>query len=462
MNVTLVLLLLAQVPVDGPPPPPPVVEEVEQAALSTDERVQALEDRLAEVETKLKAAEAKTAAVTTRVGWLEKLSVKFSGYFDLGFFWVQGDGSGTRPDYWRDVTWANDLLRSWVLVGDPLSTTINSRGDVADTGASRSILYNPIHASNKPGFLLNAFNVDLRATYDDDWRVELMVDFLPRDRDVSKPGVGLGDFIDVKLAYAQWQHVFAAVKLTISAGKFDSLLGVEYRLQEANNRVGVTPSLICRYTCGRPVGLKASAELFDEQLEVVLALTNGSHQVEGFPFANEIDSNFGKTVAGRVAVRLPFARSFELDASGAIGPQDHQTDDSVVQWHWGVAAKFAWQQLTASVEFVKGRASGKTDFNGGAIPCGAASCLDYRGGYVLVAYRVHELFKPYARFDWRTAALRKGMEYAYQSDDVRVTLGARVDVTPAIAVKAEYVFNHELFPYDFPDDVFTSSLVVTY
>lgn len=449
--LVLWLVLAAAEPIDLAPP------------AARDARVQALEDRLAEVEAKLQAAEAKNTAVSTRVGWLERLSVKFSGYFDLGFFWVQGDGSGTRPDYHRDVKWAGDLVRSWVLVGDPLSTTINSRGDVADTGASRSILYNPIHAGSTPGFLLNAFNVDLRAAYDDDWQLELMVDFLPRDRDVSKPGLNLGDFIDVKLAQTQWQHRFPGVKLTISAGKVDSVLGVEYRLQESNTRVGVTPSLICRYTCGRPVGLKAAAELLDERVEVVLALTNGSHQIEGFPFSNEVDSNLGKTVTGRLAVKLPFARGLELDASGSVGPQDHQRDDPVIQWHWGVAARFAWEHLTASAEFVKGRASGKADLSSSTpIPCGAADCLDYRGGYVLVAYRVHELFKPYARFDWRTATMRRGLDYAYQSDSVRVTLGARVDLTPAIALKAEYVINHELFAYDFPDDVFTSSLVVAY
>ena len=56
---------------------------------------------------------------------------------------VAGLLAGCGPREVRGVKFKGQLLNSWVLVGDPLSTTINSRGDVSDTGASRAIRFDP-------------------------------------------------------------------------------------------------------------------------------------------------------------------------------------------------------------------------------------------------------------------------------------------------------------------------------
>ena len=40
------------------------------------------------------------------------------------------------------------------------------------------------------------------------------------------------------------------------------MTGIEYRTQESTDRIGIAPSLICRYTCGHPIGLKARAQFF--------------------------------------------------------------------------------------------------------------------------------------------------------------------------------------------------------
>jgi hypothetical protein len=416
--------------------------------------------------------QAKADAADTRLTWLERLSVKFFGTLDLGFFSVEGDGSGVRPDYGGQIAWARPLLRSWVLVGDPLSTTINSRGDVADTGASRAIQYNPIHALGHPGFLLNAFSLGLRASYDDAWVLNVLVDFLPRDRDVSRPGAGLGDFFDLKLAYLRYQLDTRGVTWLFFAGKIDSLLGVEYRAQEAADRLTVTPSLICRYTCGRPVGLKVHARLLEEALELSLALTNGSSQVEFFPFSNELDFNLGKTLSGRVLVRLPVADGLELSVSGSFGTQDRQRDDTVLQGHVGGAAVFSWGDLRVTGEFVTGRANGVPGLTGtqcgfGELPAVVVAsetpCLEYRGAYGLVSYRFLGKVRPYLRVDWRQARMRKAQDYAYDSNGLRITPGVRVDLGPNLVLKAEYSFNRELPPFtDFHDDVFTSSLLVVF
>src|SRR5262249_52734142 len=139
------------------------------------------------------------------------------------------------------------------------------------------------------------------------------IDFLPRSRDVSDPkGVGLGDFLDVKLAYVEYALPLRRMNLSLFVGKFDSVLGIEYRIQDAPDRIGVTPSLICRYTCGRPLGLKARAKFLGDALVLALAVTNGAHFSEYFPFYDEIDTNFFKTLAARLSYRIPVGAGLEI------------------------------------------------------------------------------------------------------------------------------------------------------
>lgn len=40
------------------------------------------------------------------------------------------------------------------------------------------------------------------------------------------------------------------MSLSLWAGKFDSVVGREYRIQEADDCITVTPSLLCSYVCG--------------------------------------------------------------------------------------------------------------------------------------------------------------------------------------------------------------------
>jgi hypothetical protein len=430
--------------------------EDEQAGLyedSTDEpdlaeRVAALEEALAEqkvvTERLAQEAEAKRA-----------VQVVFSGYIDVGFFAVGGNGSGVRKDYARTVANTSDILSSWVLIGDPLSTTINSRGDVADLGDSRALRFDPIHSQGRPSFLVNAVNLGLAGTVGDELSFHAMLDFLPRDALIT--GAAFGDFIDVKLAWARWERELGPVRLAISAGKFESLHGLEYRAQEAPARLTVTPSLLCRYTCGRPVGLKAQAWFLDGALEATLALTNGSTQQELFPWSNESDWNGFKTVHGRVFGRL--GTVMELSLSGAVGAQDRQPDDGLLQWHLGAGARLTLDALLFQVEVVGGRAPGKA---AAGVPCAAASCINYLGAYGLFAYKIAHVVSPYARVDWRQSSMRNGRLYAYESNELRATLGLRVEPVKRLLLKAEYTFNAELFGVPFDDDVFTSSVVVSW
>lgn len=403
------------------------------------------------------------AIAASHIKHLLPLSGRISGYLDFGFFHVEGDGSGIRSDIGHKYfpQYAGVIPDSWVFMGDPLSTTINSRGEPADTAGSRAIMFDSVNNKGKSSFIVNAVNLALFAGLSDELTLNTSVDFVPRGRDVSDPdGLFLGDFLDVKLAYAEYRPSIDGAALSLFAGKFDSVLGVEYRSQDAPDRLAVTPSLICRYTCGHPLGVKARAELFDKKLAINVAVTNGSHSVEQFPFADEIDTNQFKTTAGRISYRFPIGAGLEIGASGAFGAQDFQVSDSVYQWHVGGDLHLDWNDLDLSAELVHGRADGQTEVNGP--PCGLAPCLHYTGAYGQLGYRATNWITPYLRVDWRDAVHASGASFVYISDLMRATAGAHFEIGTNTIVKVEYTYNRELGMPQFPDDIFTSALVVKY
>ena len=239
------------------------------------------------------------------------------------------------------------------------------------------------------------------------------------------------------------------------------MIGFEYRSQEAPSRVGVTPSLICRYTCGRPIGLKARALFFDGAIGLNVAVTNGCHFSELFQFQDEIDTNAMKTGAGRLSFAPRFGAGSSSASPARTAPRTSRTRTSVRQWMYGVDAHYHRQNLELRAEFVQGRANGKTEED--EPPCGVAPCLQFKGAYGLLGYRVTNIVMPYVRVDWRDALHRKGASFVYISELWRATPGIRLALTANLIMKVEYTFNRELgrIP-QFPNDVFTSSLVVTY
>lgn len=444
-------------PVAEPPKPDPRIKELEARTSDLDARLKAAEEALQD-------AKDDNSYLEEKLNSLLPLQNKITGYLDFGAFATTGNGAGTRTDVGHFLFPEYSYVpETWVFYGDPLSTTVNSRGDVADTGESRAIVFDPINSGGHPTFLINALNLALFSGIGETGQLNASVDFVPRARDISDPsGIFLGDYIDVKLAYGEWRpHVSDKFDLTLQAGKFDSVLGYEYRSLESPDRIGVTPSLICRYTCGRPIGLKARARFLDEALIANVAVTNGSHFSEGFDFSNETDTNTMKTLAGRLSYQ--FAHKVEVGASGAWGAQDFQPEDDVYQWHIGgdIHAEVADLELTA--ELVHGRAKGQTSTAMGSTPCDIAACLRYTGGYVQAAYRLNNTFIPYVRVDYRDALHRSGASFVYVSDLGRATLGLRAEIGTRIIVKAEATKNQELGGQTvIPNDVVTSSLVIKY
>jgi hypothetical protein len=446
------------------PAPSPVVEAPAKAPAvdAREARLEQLARQNEELRERIEALESEQEWTNQRVDQLMPLTNKLSGYLDFGFFWVQGDGRGIRTDVGhRALPQYEDVVPdSWVFLGDPLATAINSRGEPADVAESRAITFDPIGNRGKPSFILNALNLQLFTGVGDNLTINAAVDFIPRSRNISDPdGVGLGDYLDVKLGYVEYRVDVLGTSLSLSAGKFDSVLGYEYRVQESPTRITVTPSLLCRYICGHPLGLKARWQaLKDDALTVNVALTNGSHFIESFDFADEVDANAGKTAAGRLSYRFPLGSGLELGASGAYGAQDAQTTASLVQWHYGFDAHLEWRDLNVTAELVKGKAEG--DAAAGEPPCSGAPCLSYLAGYGLVGYRLNGWLMPYARADFRQAVHTSGASFVYHSDLMRTTGGLRFDIGSHVIFKGEYTHIVELGPVPpFPNDVLTSSLV---
>ena len=464
-SLWIVLLLAAPAYADDEPPPPaPPAQPTPPPPESDDKKkIRELEERLQKLEEEVSQQKDDSGYLEEKLKELLPLSGRIGGYVDVGFFATTGNGAGTREDlastYFPE--YAGIVPGSWVFMGDPLSTAVNSRGEPADTGQSRAVTFDPIHSQGKSSFIVNAVNLQLFSAIGETAQINTSIDFVPRSRDVSDPnGTFLGDFVDVKLAYGEWRPRIEAFDLMLQAGKFDSVLGYEYRAMESPDRIGITPSLICRYTCGHPIGLKARARFFDDALIANVSVTNGSNFMEIFPFSDETDTNQFKTVSGRLSSLL--GKKVEIGVSGAYGAQDFQTSNSVGQWHIGgdIHAELADFEITA--EFVHGRADGQTSKTSMA-KCDVAPCLNYTGGYVLLAYRATNVFVPYGRVDYRDALHQSGASFVYIADLWRATVGLRAEIGNHVIAKVEATRNMELGRLPaFPDDVATSSLVLKF
>lgn len=453
----------------APPPPPPPPPEAPPPVVPAppdpelQKKLQELDQRLQKVEDDLSQAKDDNQYLEDKVKELLPLAGRLSGYVDIGFFGTTGNGAGTREDlagiYFPQ--YVGKVPGSWVFMGDPLSTAINSRGEPADTGDSRAVTFNPIHSRGNTTFIVNAVNLALFTGIGETAQINVSTDFIPRSRDVSDPsGINLGDYIDVKLAYGEWRPKIDAFNLTLQVGKFDSVLGYEYRALESTDRIGITPSLICRYTCGHPIGVKARARFFDDKLIANVAVTNGSNFQEQFPFSDETDVNEFKTVSGRLSTLI--AKKVEVGVSGAFGAQDDQTDNGVYQWHTGADIHGEIKDFEFTVEAVHGRARGKTT-PGNDVDCDIAPCLRYTGGYALLAYRANNVFIPYVRADYRNALHQSGASFVYITDIWRTTVGVRAEIGTHVIAKVEATKNMELGAIPtFPDDVVTSSLVLKF
>jgi hypothetical protein len=403
----------------------------------------------------------------------QKPRVVVGGYIDVGFFVPQGDGSGlvlrdsASPVFAQYGPTAGPGGKfAWVFLGDILSTAVNSRGEVADLGTDTTAgappRYDSIHSGGAPGFVANEINMTLTSGIGDSLLATASLDFTPR----SGSNFSLGDVFDADIAQLEWMPT-KSQKTSFFVGKIDSVLGIEYRDRKSNQRFGITPSLIARYTTGTALGLKVRSKFGPDDLFVAAgALTNGSFTTEQFHFYNEIDTNVGKTVSGRLSLHPPIPVDMELGVSGMYGPQDRSPNDAGKMWFWGIDYQLHIKSFDAKLQYLRGKSPGDP-----ANPANEVYALNlHGGGYLEFDWMVLPWLGLLNRIEYRDADVwlgdpnsAAGGDRIYITRSWRDTVGTRVVFNDRVILKAEYLHNGE---YDgipqIKNDVFTTSLVVIY
>ena len=452
---------------DAPSPPPEEAAAEEGDAGDAAEEAAPMEDEHYE-ELKEEVRQLRSVVAGRRP------TVTLSGYADVGFYAAQGDGSGFVQDLGpadmrRFPQYASRY--GWVFLGDLLSTPINTRGEPADLGnppgADRADL---IDSNGAPGFIANEVNLTLTGVLAESVLATSSINFIPR----TGSDFRLGDVFDVDLAQLEWL-VGRERRTSIFVGKFNSVIGIEYQERKSNQRFGITPSLIARYTVGTPIGLKVRSKLGPNDMFILAgALTNGSSVIEPFHFYDETDSNAGKTGSGRVAFAFPFRHRLEIGVSGMYGAQDRALDSSGVMWFQGADLQFLTPRFQLRAEVLRGHSDGER----GAVEVGAKRVygLDLKGGgYVQATAMLTWMFGVLLRAEFRDALVWLGdpmlsdpaamttADRIYVTKSWRATVGLRAVITEKLVVKLEYLHNGEYGNVpSIANDVFTSSVVMSY
>jgi hypothetical protein len=384
-----------------------------------------------------------------------------NGYVDFGFFVPNGNGG---------VGWLRDVGNlqlpeyqgfAWTFLGDILATTINTRGEAADMGDAPGIdRFDSVDSGGAAGFIVNEMNLRLGYQLADSAIMRTSVNFVPRS---ARQDFALGDFLDVDQAELEYV-VTSDGNTSIFVGKTMPVFGIEYKERKSDQRFGITPSLMHRYTAGPQLGLKARSKLFNEWLILAGAVTNNSSVTEQFHFYREIDSNNGKTLSGRLAVSVPIGSfigalagdKLELGLSGEWGPQDVATDNEGALSFVGLDLQYIGANFALKAQVMRGEAPGDES--------GRVWKLDLReSGYVEVNWQFLPFIGILARAELRDALVTLGMDRAYVTNELRVTGGLRFVFNRNIVVKAEYLHNREQGGIrQFDNDVFTSSLVMAF
>jgi hypothetical protein len=248
------------------------------------------------------------------------------------------------------------------------------------------------------------------------------------------------------------------------------VFGIEYLDNQANFRIGVTPSLISRYTTGQSVGAKAFYRTqiipISSAFSLNVAATNSGTFVESLQGPSR-SLNGVPVVSARLGYELNLERvSLKLGLSGAVGPRNDQTDgSSQKQTLYGFDARLVAPTLTVAAEVVGVRlneADGMKLTGTGQYPM--VTEFYAHGLYLQVAEELPLQIAPfritlYGRYDRRNA------EFETYSDIIvdRFTGGVNVGVGESLQVKAEYLVNRELQGAPVvANNVFASSVVWTW
>jgi hypothetical protein len=434
---------------------PSLPDSAAEEAPPASDRVQTLEERLAELNERLKESEEMRQKSVSPLSW--------NGYVDFGYFvpignrgagWVRDDG----PPEFRQFPQYSSY--AWTFLGDILSTAINTRGEVADLGdAPDAARFDSVNSDGAAGFILNEINLRPRFQLSDRAILRASVNFVPR----SGSDFALGDFVDADLGELEYL-LTPDGKTSLFVGKTMPVFGIEYKDRKSDQRFGVTPSLIARYTTGSQLGIKVRSKLFNDWLILAASVTNNSSTIEMFHFYSEIDKNDDKFLNGRAAVSIPVGHLYhsddrlELGLSGEWGAQDRATDTAGKMWLAGVDLQYLSVNFAVKAALMEGRSPGHPD----AVD-GVWGLHLNPSGYLEVDWQLLAQFGIYARIENRDALVTLGSERIYVTKEWRVTGGVRVVVNSHLVLKGEYLHNDEYGGInEFDNDVVTSSLVLAF
>jgi hypothetical protein len=416
------------------------------------DRLGTLEERLAELNERLRESEEARQKNVSPLSW--------NGYVDFGFFvplgnrgvgWVRDAGNVQFPQY---------AGYSWTFLGDILATAVNTRGEVADLGdAPDAPRFDSVNSDGAAGFILNEINLRPRFQLSDRAILRASVNFVPR----TGSDFALGDFVDADLGELEYL-VTGDGKTSLFVGKTMPVFGIEYKQRKSDQRYGITPSLISRYTVGSQLGIKMRSKLLDDWLILAASVTNNSSTIEMFHFYSEIDKNNSKFLNGRAAVSIPVGRLYhtddrlEIGVSGEWGGQDRATDNAGKMWLAGLDLQFLGVNYAIRGQLLEGRSPGHPD------PLDGVWGLHLNpSGFVELEWQLLAHFGIYARIENRDAQVTLGNERIYITKEWRVTAGVHVVVNSHIMVKGEYLHNDEYGGInEFDNDVLTSSLVLAF
>jgi hypothetical protein len=283
------------------------------------------------------------------------------------------------------------------------------------------------------------------------------VNFMPR----SGSNFSIGDFVDIDIAQIEWMPT-RTQRTSIFFGKTDSLIGIEYRERKSNQRFGITPTLLARYTTGPALGMKVRSKFGPDDLLVIAgAITNGSNTVEQFHFYDELDTNAGKTASGRLSLHPPTPIDMELGVSGSYGSQDLARDSRGMMWFAGVDFTAHIKSVDFKAQVLKGAAPGRAQDD--------AYGLDlHKAGYAEVDWMITPVVGILGRAELRDAFVWLGDSTsdaagnrAYLTKSWRGVGGLRLAFSERVVFKAEYLHNGEYggIP-QIKNDVFTTSLLL--
>jgi hypothetical protein len=406
-----------------------------------------------------------------------------TGYVDVGFAKAQGDGTSFPSSY--RTTPPPGPADYFV---DGFAPAVNSRGEAASTAAPpgttiAGFLPRSAGINGKPSFLINTADVDLRYTAPE---LPIMIftrlQAIPRLYDPApNENVLAGEYTRLVLEQAFGRITpLKNAELAISIGKFDSVFGIEYLDNQANFRVGVTPSLFSRYTTGQSTGVKVFYRFqiipAASAVSLNVAGTNSGTFVEALQGPSR--SLTGRPVASaRLGYELNLPRvSLKVGGSAVYGPRNDQSvTTEATQSLLGADIRLVVPTLTISGEYIRVQEESGSDAGftmipklAGTGPFPEISEFYAHGFWVQAAEELPLPLDPlplrvtvYARYERRHAEF-PDYPGAWLTED-RITAGVNFGVGETLQLKAEYLINRELEEApQVPNNVFTSSAVWTW